>query len=150
MGSRSGISSGSSPDGTRRVGRLLMVEANPINAFFAAREVEELGFEAFVVETGEEALRLAAEGSFDIVLLDRGLADTDLGDLAARWADVGTWRRPRPALYFASAGDIGEREEETLRRAGFAGIIQRPLRGLELAGRLIERLWPGAEADEGP
>lgn len=119
---------------------LLLVEDNPINAYFAAREVEALGFEAFSVESGREALRVLSERTFDVVLLDRGLPDMD-GLLVA--ALLGSGDKPAHSgrtTFFAMTGESDRPEDKELRAAGVRAALRKPLRGAELAERLFEDL----------
>jgi CheY-like chemotaxis protein len=51
-------------------GRVLLAEDNAINQKVALRALSTLGIEAELVVNGEEALRLAKSGAFDLVLMD--------------------------------------------------------------------------------
>jgi two-component system sensor histidine kinase RpfC len=50
--------------------RILVAEDNPVNRKVTARLLERAGFQATLVESGEDALDALAESAFDAVLLD--------------------------------------------------------------------------------
>jgi len=50
--------------------RILIVDDEPKTAAYLMRGLSESGYDAAVARTGDEGLRLAAEESFDLVLLD--------------------------------------------------------------------------------
>jgi DNA-binding response OmpR family regulator len=65
--------------------RILLIEDNPDQAFVASRFLERAGFAVAHQPTGAQGLESARTGSFDLVMLDYALPDTDglalLGDL---------------------------------------------------------------------
>src|SRR5690242_19680276 len=58
-------------------GQLLVVDDEPFLRDAVAASLRFLGFEVTAAETGTEALRLARNGRFDLVVLDVMLPDTD-------------------------------------------------------------------------
>jgi len=65
--------------------RILIVEDATVQAIAYAGHLERAGFEAVIVGTGEDALRvIEREGPFGAVLLDLGLPDSDGLDLLRR------------------------------------------------------------------
>jgi CheY-like chemotaxis protein len=57
--------------------RVLVVDDDPINNAVAKRYIEKQGHEVVCATTGKAAVDLAADGDFDIALLDLGLTDMD-------------------------------------------------------------------------
>ena len=104
------------------------------------------GFEVWACASSAEALRVAAQGRFDIIVSDIGLPDIDGYEL------LGRIRREMPHLAgvpaLAVTGYAAERDAELAREAGFAAHIAKPFEPAELADRIARLLAPGeADAD---
>ncbi|MCE9535627.1 MAG: response regulator, partial [Nitrospirae bacterium] len=55
---------------TRVTGRALLVEDNPVNREVAMGMLELLGYQVDCAENGQQALEIAATGTYDVVLMD--------------------------------------------------------------------------------
>jgi PAS domain S-box-containing protein len=55
---------------TPRPEKLLLAEDNEVNALLAVKQFKRLGFDVTVVVNGEEAVKAAATGRFDIIFMD--------------------------------------------------------------------------------
>jgi two-component system OmpR family response regulator len=71
--------------------RILVVEDEPKMARLLRRGLGERGFLVEVATTGEEALSFAADATFDVILLDVMLPDTDGFDICRRLRRDGVW-----------------------------------------------------------
>ncbi len=65
-------------------GELLVVDDEPFLRDAVAASLRFLGFEVTTAETGAEALRMARDRPFDLVVLDVMLPDTDGFDIVRR------------------------------------------------------------------
>jgi CheY-like chemotaxis protein len=96
------------------------------------------GYEVVACASAAEALRVAGRGSFDIIVSDIGLPDTDGYEL------LGRIRRELPHLArvpaLAVTGYAAERDVELAHEAGFAGHIAKPFEPAELADRIARLL----------
>lgn len=63
--------------------RILLVEDNEMNGDMLARRLTRQGWEVALAKTGRDAVRMAAEGAPDLILLDMSLPEID-GWTAAR------------------------------------------------------------------
>lgn len=50
--------------------RVLLVEDSPTNQLLACGLLEEAGYEVTIIDNGEEAVTTAADGRFDLILMD--------------------------------------------------------------------------------
>jgi len=84
--------------------RILIVDDEPKTAAYLMRGLSESGYDAAVARTGDEGLRLAAEESFDLVLLDVMLPGSD------GWSVITAIRKRRADLpvIFLTARDAVE------------------------------------------
>jgi CheY-like chemotaxis protein len=102
------------------------------------------GYEVVACATADEALRVAAAGSFDIIVSDIGLPGTNGYEM------LGRIRRELPHLArvpaLAVTGYASERDAELARGAGFADHLAKPFEPAELAERIARLLAAGDEA----
>jgi two-component system cell cycle response regulator DivK len=120
-------------------GTVLVVEDNEKSLKLACDLLRLHDFEAVPARSGSEALRLAARGCFDLVLMDVQLPDMEGGEaLSALRADARTRAVPVVAVTaFAMKGD-----RERLLSAGFDSYIPKPL-DIAAFVREVERLTVG-------
>lgn len=71
------VSSIAVQSGTRSAGKVLLVEDHPINQLVASMELQDMGFEVEVTDTGEKAVSLLESRVFDAVLMDCQLPGMD-------------------------------------------------------------------------
>ncbi len=121
-------------DGREEAARrtVLIVEDDPLSARVAAKILDRLGYGVCaMVETGEEAIPMAALRLPDVVLMDINLAGAMDGVAAARAIieSVGA-----PVIFLTAAVDreIMDRVAAT----GAAGYIQKPVKLLDLKANL--------------
>jgi signal transduction histidine kinase/CheY-like chemotaxis protein/HPt (histidine-containing phosphotransfer) domain-containing protein len=107
--------------------RILVVDDDPINTAVATRYIEKLGYAAVSVGTGNAAIEAASSDSFDIVLLDLGLADMD-GFEACRRIRMETAARPQgelPVAAMTARAEAGVRG--SCAAAGMVGLLAKPI-----------------------
>lgn len=112
--------------------RVLLVEDTPINQVLATALLERMGCTTTLAERGSEALRLLAEQSFDVVLMDVHLPELDGYETTRRIRaqEAGTQRRVPIVAVTACAMD-GDRER--CLEAGMDAYLSKPIRPAELA-----------------
>lgn len=103
--------------------RVLIVDDSESNLWLLARTAEKLGYVVHRAETGGEALRILAESSVDLALVDINLPDTIGYDVARRSIDG-----PTPKTrYVAMSADAGVAEELRAVAAGMEGCVRKPI-----------------------
>lgn len=108
---------------------LLLVEDNPVNQMVAVGFLERLGHKVTAVDTGllaEEALK---ETSFDMLLLDINLPDTDGVSLQKRLREIEK-EKERSNEYtpiLAVSAHVFNEDIESYLAAGFDGFLGKPL-----------------------
>ncbi len=105
--------------------RILVAEDNPVNRKVTARLLERAGFQASLVENGEDALDALAQESFDAVLLDinmPGLSGLDVVKLYR----MGALDQPRIPIIALSADATVETKEAAL-AAGIDVYLTKPV-----------------------
>jgi two-component system OmpR family response regulator len=111
--------------------KILTIEDDDTTAAEIARELEERGFEVRCVADGDEGLRLASTGDYDLVTLDRMLPGLDGLSIAAalkgRGVDV-------PILMISALNDVDERVRGL--RAGGDDYLTKPFEPQEMTARV--------------
>ena len=124
--------------------RLLIVEDDEATASYLAKGLGEEGYAIERARTGREALFLATEGVYDVVILDRMLPELDgLSVLKAlRAAKVAT-----PVLILSALGTLDDRV--TGLRAGGDDYLVKPFGFAELVARVdaLLRRQPTIDVD---
>lgn len=115
---------------------VLIIDDDPANRLLLGDLLEASGYAVQRAADGAEALRLAAEHSPTIILLDLVLPDTDgyavCRELRARSAD------PTPRIYLMSGLDESDARRQG-EAAGADGFLLKPLRLAELLERLANK-----------
>ena len=112
-------------------GELLVVDDEPFLRDAVAASLRFLGFEVTTAETGAEALRMARDRPFDLVVLDVMLPDTDGFDIVRRLRRDG---RQVPVI-FLTARDTQADKVEGLSIGG-DDYMTKPFGLEELAARI--------------
>ena len=99
--------------------RVLIVDDDPVSLRFLEAAVEQSGC---VVETAANgAAALAADGAFDLLLIDRHLPDIDGVELLSALRKDGI-----TAAAIATSAEIDADAAAQLRAAGFADVLEKP------------------------
>src|ERR1700691_3534941 len=124
-------------------GRLLVVDDEPFLRDAVSASLTFLGFQVTTADTGTEALRLARERPFDLVVLDVMLPDTDGFDVVRRLRRDGS----RLPVIFLTAKDTQD-DKVTGLTLGGDDYMTKPFGLEELAApvRTVLRRAPPAEA----
>ena len=117
--------------------RILLAEDNLVNQKLAQRAIQKMGHEIVVVENGRLAVEAAANGHFDVILMDLQMPEMDGFEATAaiRRLELDTGRHT-PVIAMTAHAMHGDREN--CLRAGFDDYISKPVDLLALA-RLIEK-----------
>jgi signal transduction histidine kinase/CheY-like chemotaxis protein len=124
--------------------RVLMAEDNPVNALIARTLLTRAGCLVDVVEDGEQAVRAAAEGAYDIVFLDLRMPVLDGLDAARRIRAL-----PGPASrlpLIALTADAGTEERAVALGAGMDDFITKPIEPARLSAVLARFTGPSNSA----
>jgi two-component system OmpR family response regulator len=126
-------------------GQLLVVDDEPFLRDAVAASLRFLGFEVTAAETGTEALRLARNGRFDLVVLDVMLPDTDGFEVVRRLRADGS----RIPVIFLTARDT-QADKVTGLTLGGDDYLTKPFGLEELAARIRSVLRRTRASTEGP
>lgn len=121
--------------------RILIIEDDATTAAEIARELRGRGFEAHVVGDGDQGLRLASAGGFDLITLDCMLPGLDGLTVAARLKASGA---EIPILMISALTEVDERVRGL--RAGGDDYLTKPFALQEMSAR-IEVLLRRARTD---
>jgi CheY-like chemotaxis protein len=106
--------------------RILVAEDNPVNQRLVMRLLEKRGHHATLATNGREAVEAAAQGDYDLILMD--LQMPEMGGLEAtaaiREQEAASGKR-RPILALTAHAMKGD--EERCRVAGMDGYLTKPL-----------------------
>lgn len=114
--------------------RVLIVDDDPVSLRFLEAAVMQCGFIAITAADGVTAL--TANGSFDLLLIDRHLPDVDGADLLRALRERGV-----DALAIATSAEIDAATAAQLRAAGFADILEKPA-SVQRIGEVVTRHLP--------
>ncbi|MBK7661613.1 MAG: response regulator [Betaproteobacteria bacterium] len=127
------------PAPSRRCGRILLAEDNPVNQQVACAFLENAGHAVAVVANGREAVRESVTGAFDLVLMDCQMPEMDgfAATAEIRRSQDGAARTPIVAVTAnALAGD-----RERCLASGFDDYLAKPYR--EEALLAVVNRWLG-------
>ena len=119
-----------------RVGRVLVVEDNPVNQAVARRMLESFGAEVTLAAHGREALSILEGQDFDLVLMDCQMPDMDGYETTRRIraGETGAARLP----IIAMTAHVLEGERERCHEAGMDDFLAKPV-ALEELHELLSR-----------
>lgn len=127
----------------RFVGRVLVVDDNPINRLIAVEMLKRLGVGFEQAEHGEDALQRLAAGSFDLVLMDCLMPRMDGFTATREWREreraEGRARVPIVAL---TANSLAEDKQRCL-ASGMDDLLPKPIQLPALTSLLAGYLKPG-------
>ncbi len=112
-------------------GRVLLAEDNPVNQLYFRKTLEKLGLEVTVAGDGFEALKLARQNSFDLLLLDIRMPGLDGLEVARRLRKEGY-----QGVILALTAHVVKDIEREAQGAGLDGFLTKPLTRKELAKKL--------------
>jgi signal transduction histidine kinase/CheY-like chemotaxis protein len=104
--------------------KALAIEDEDYNRIVLGSILAKMNYSVDWATTGEEALRLAQENGYDIILTDYRLPDTNGVELTKKILQL--CPDPKPAVFAVTAYSTKERRDECL-NAGMAGFISKPI-----------------------
>ncbi len=119
--------------------RVLLVDDNQVNRLMMSTWLEKLGIEHQVASSGYEFLDMAADGSFDLFLIDHQMPDLDGIEALNLFRSAATG--PIVPAVLISA-DVQQETVARALRAGFADVISKPLRLERLVPTLLQAFDP--------
>lgn len=115
--------------------KILIIEDNPINLELATDLLEVHGFVVASAATAEEGLRLAAQESPDLILMDFSLPDMD-GLAATRKLKADSTTRGLPVIGLTANAMKGD--EEAALAAGCDGYLTKPINSRTFASTVAQ------------
>jgi len=107
--------------------KILIVEDDKQVILTITQLIERVGYQADAVETGEDAVKKIKENSFDLILLDVYLPDTDALQLIPRLVKI------HPGLKIVAMTGFGTEElEKEIRKLGVLYYLPKPFTIKEL------------------
>jgi CheY-like chemotaxis protein len=120
--------------------RLLLVDDEPISRRAVQVALSRIKQEALECGTTAEALRLAAERTFDLIFVDMEMPEMSGAELCAQFRSSET-NRVTPVIFVTGHTDLQTRAQSTL--SGGSDFIGKPFHFMELAVKsLIHLLRP--------
>ena len=126
--------------------RIMVVDDNQINQKVIGGFLQAGGHELVIVANGEDAVALAADGSFDLILMDVTLPGIDGLEATRRIRNLPS-REARAVTIIAITGNTGREDVEACRQAGMDDFIGKPVDpdALERIVHRIPRRTPPAQ-----
>lgn len=117
--------------------RVLIVDDDPVSLRFLDAAVAQCG--CVVVTAASGAAALAADGVFDLLLIDRRLPDIGGAELLHALRECGI-----DAVAIATSAEIDAATAMQLRATGFADVLEKPA-SVERIGEIVRRRLPRIE-----
>jgi CheY-like chemotaxis protein len=119
--------------------KILLVEDNEMNRDMLSRRLQRKGFEIAIAVDGLEGVRMAREGSYDLILMDMSLPEID-GWEATRRLKADSATSGTPIIALTAHAMAGDREQAI--EAGCDDYDTKPIELPRLLGKiesLLER-----------
>jgi signal transduction histidine kinase/ActR/RegA family two-component response regulator len=113
------------PETVTTAARILLVDDHPLNRELGSAMLILAGCEVVLAEDGEEAVRIAAEGDFDLILMDIHMPRMD--GVAATKAIRALAGPSATAPIIAVTADVQPQQLERYRRAGMVDHVAKPI-----------------------
>ena len=129
--------------------RLLVVDDDPLSTAFQAHLASLLGHQAVVSNDPAQALTLAGNGTFDLLLLDLGMPNMDGFDVLRQLREHEAAQSLRPLPVIAVTGYASDADRLRCLAAGFNDHLSKPIQASGLSAaieRVIAAGRPGARA----
>lgn len=123
---------------SRLEGKILLVEDNEVNVLVAQRLLEQMGFAVDVAWDGVEAVKMAMDGPYDLILMDLHMPNMDGADATRAIRQLQESNRRTPIVAMTAAALHEDREK--CFAAGMDGFISKPFKSEEVRALLIMHL----------
>ncbi len=117
--------------------RILLAEDNPTNQLVAAQMLENLGASVTLARDGAEALEIAEQDDFDVMLIDIEMPRVGGIDVMRRIRQTSAPRAETPMI--ALTAYVMREHRASIEAAGADGIIAKPITSIEQFGEDIQR-----------
>ncbi|MGH2401489.1 MAG: response regulator [Candidatus Limnocylindria bacterium] len=118
---------------------IVLVEDMPANRALATKLLTAAGHDVISASTGTDGVRLVAERSPDLVLMDLGLPDIEGQEALRKIRSTATAGPAVKVIAFTAHAMVGDRER--VLAAGFDGYLSKPIEFATFA-RSVEALLP--------
>ena len=125
-------------DKTQLVGRVLLVEDNPVNQMVAKKMLEKTGLESVLAINGREALEYLQQETFDAVLMDCQMPEMDGFEATRLWREHEQKSETGRLPIIAMTANVMEGDRELCLQAGMDDYLGKPVRQAEL-GQVLHR-----------
>ena len=132
----------------RRRARILLAEDNAVNQKVALKALEKLGYTADVASDGTQALAMATENRYDLILMDVQMPGLDGLEVTARLRDPAVQAKSSQAVIVALTAHAMSGDREKCLAAGMDDYLAKPIKVAELQG-VISRWMPPASVTSG-
>jgi CheY-like chemotaxis protein/HPt (histidine-containing phosphotransfer) domain-containing protein len=123
----------------RRAWRILLVEDNVTNQMVAMGLLENLGYQADMVDNGHDALKALGRTPYDLVLMDCQMPGMDGFDTTAMIRDPGSGVLNHRVPVIAMTAHAMKEDRDKCFAAGMDDFLSKPIRSSELTETL--RKW---------
>ncbi len=123
---------------------ILVVDDNATNRLVAVKSLEALGAQASAVDSGEAAIEAAANGAFDLILMDINMPRMDGLEATRHIRALGSAAANVPVI--ALTADVMSHHQEAYRAAGLSGVVSKPFSPAQLLAE-INRLASDESGD---
>jgi PAS domain S-box-containing protein len=107
--------------------RVLVVDDHPANRQVASLYLSGIGAEVTEAVDGEEAVALAAQWPYDVILMDLRMPRLDGPSALKRIREKGGLNDGAPILAFTADADADDTLIDRLRAMGFDGLVSKPI-----------------------
>jgi PAS domain S-box-containing protein len=128
--------------------RILLVEDNDVNRYAAAKMLEALGVGIDEAEDGEAAVRLAATGRYDLILMDVQMPRLDGLEATRRIRASDGPNRTTPIVALTANAFV--EDVERCRAAGMDAHLAKPIRAATLRAAVGGIFLSGAATERAP
>jgi CheY-like chemotaxis protein/signal transduction histidine kinase len=128
--------------------RVLVVDDNGINRRLAAAMLAKAGFEADVVDNGEEALAALAGRRYGLVLMDVQMPGVDGRETTRTWRRTQDGATPSDVPIVALTAHVGQDERDACAQAGMDDYLSKPF-GIEALASMCRRWLAPPQAGSG-
>jgi PAS domain S-box-containing protein len=119
---------------------ILVVEDNPVLQSLAVVQLNNLGISSQVARSGEEAIKLASEARFDLILMDLNLPTISGFDATKRIREMEKAKGKRTPIVAMTAGTT-QSDRQRAMQSGMDDYLTKPV-SIDALRRMIEK-WTG-------
>lgn len=115
---------------------VLVVDDGPVNTMLAKSALQKVGYEVDVVNSGQDALELITEKTYQVVLMDIFMPDMDGVETTLLWREREKAMQLKPAAIIAVTANVLESERQRFFDAGMNDYLAKPYHPSELRSRV--------------